>query len=63
MTKRDSFQEKTLYSEYIFQGELIKLRRDKVILPDERTTTREVIEHPGAVVILAITNDQKIISE
>ena len=61
MTKRDSFHEKTLSSDYIFQGKVIKLRRDKVILPDERTTTREIIEHPGAVVILAITNDQKIV--
>ena len=61
MTKKDYFQEITLSSDYIFKGKVIKLRQDKVILPDERTATREIVEHPGAVVILALTDDQKIV--
>lgn len=61
MTKEDSFQEKTLSSTYIYQGRVINLRQDRVNLPGGRETTREIVEHPGAVVILALTNEKKIV--
>lgn len=61
MTKEDSFQEKTLSSIYIYQGRVINLRQDRVNLPGGRETTREIVEHPGAVVILALTNEKKIV--
>jgi ADP-ribose pyrophosphatase len=61
MSKEDSFQEKTLSSTYIYQGKIINLRQDKVKLPDGRETIREIVEHPGAVVILALTDDKKIV--
>jgi len=52
------FWEKTLSSTVIFNGRILKLRKDTVKLPDNRVSTREIIEHPGAVVILA-ENDKK----
>jgi len=55
------FEEKTLSSSNIFQGRIISLRKDKVKLPDGRISTREIIEHPGAVVILAINKEKEII--
>jgi len=61
MSEEDSFQEKTLSSTNIYQGKIINLRRDKVKLPDGRETIREIVEHPGAVVILALTDDNKIV--
>jgi len=61
VTKEDSFQEKTLSSTYIYQGRVINLRQDRVNLPGGRETTREIVEHPGAVVILALTNEKKIV--
>ncbi|GAG85067.1 unnamed protein product [marine sediment metagenome] len=61
MSKEDYFQEKTLSSTYIYRGKLIKLRQDKVKLPDGRETIREIVEHPGAVVILALTDDNKVV--
>jgi len=61
MSEEDSFQEKTLSSTYIYQGKIINLRQDKVKLPDGRETIREIVEHPGAVVILALTDDNKIV--
>jgi len=61
MSEEDSFQEKTLSSTNIYQGKIINLRRDKVKLPDGRETSREIVEHPGAVVILALTDDNKIV--
>ena len=39
----------------------ISLRRDEVIVSNGRKTIREVVGHPGAVAIVPITKDQKII--
>jgi ADP-ribose pyrophosphatase len=61
MSKEDYFQERTLSSTYIYQGKIINLRQDKIKLPDGRETIREIVEHPGAVVILALTDDNKIV--
>lgn len=61
MNEDNSLENKFLSSTYIYKGKIIKLRQDKVKLPDGKETTREIIEHPGAVVILALTDDQKII--
>jgi ADP-ribose pyrophosphatase len=38
----------------VFRGRILTLRVDTVELPSGRTTTREIVEHPGAVVILAV---------
>lgn len=61
MAKEDSFQEKTISSTYIYQGRVINLRQDRVNLSNGRETTREIVEHPGAAVILALTNEKKIV--
>jgi len=61
MTKEDSFQEKALSSTYIYRGRVINLRKDRVNLPDGRETTREIVEHPGSVVILALTDEKEIV--
>jgi ADP-ribose pyrophosphatase len=50
----------TLSSERAYDGRLLHLRVDRVRLPSGRETTREVIEHPGAVVILPVTRDGRI---
>ncbi len=54
------FQEETLSSLNIFKGRIINLREDKVSLPNGKITTREIIEHPGAVVVLAINKKKKL---
>ena len=55
------FEEKTISSKRIYEGKIINLKVDEVNLPNGRTSKRELIEHPGAVAILAITADNKII--
>ena len=45
--------ERTLESERPFLGRLLRVRVDEVELDDGRRTTREVVEHPGAVAMLA----------
>lgn len=54
-------QEKTIKSEKIYSGRVVHLRKDEVSLPDGKRSTREIIEHPGAVVILAESNQGKLI--
>jgi ADP-ribose pyrophosphatase len=61
MAEEDFLKEKTLSSTYIYHGKIINLRQDKVKLPDGRETVREIVEHPGAVVILAITEKKEIV--
>lgn len=53
--------EKTLSSETIFKGRLLEVRRDEVQLPDGTTTIREYIRHPGAVVMVPLRDDGRII--
>lgn len=55
------FEEKTIDSKEIFSGKIIKLRVDKVCLPDSRQSTREIVEHAGAVAIIAMDEQQNII--
>ena len=45
--------ERTLDSRIAFSGRLLALRVDEVELESGRRATREVVEHPGAVAILA----------
>lgn len=46
-------EERTLRTRRAFEGRLLKLRVDEVELADGRRATREIVEHPGAVAILA----------
>ena len=40
--------EKKISSESVFDGRLLHVRRDKVLLPNGNETTREWVKHPGA---------------
>ncbi|QZY56822.1 NUDIX hydrolase [Crassaminicella profunda] len=51
----------TIKSNKIFDGKMINLRVDTVLLPGEKKATREIVEHPGAVAIVPITEDNKIV--
>lgn len=59
-TPADLF-EKLASSERLFEGKVINLRRDTVFLPNSRTATREVVEHPGAVAVVPINKEGNII--
>lgn len=55
--------ERLLKSEQVFRGKLLDVRRDNVLLPDGGESTREYIVHPGAVVIIAILDDGRLLFE
>ena len=56
-----SFVPITLKSEILYRGKRINVRVDEVDCKLDFPVKREVVEHPGAVVILPISDDKKII--
>ncbi|ENQ3078862.1 NUDIX hydrolase [Bacillus sp. WLY-B-L8] len=56
-----NLEERTVATEPIFDGRIIKVRVDEVVLPNGETSKREIVKHPGAVAIIAITDDEKIV--
>lgn len=54
-------EEKTLNIEKIFTGKVISLQVEDVELPNGNKSKREVVKHPGAVAVLALTDDGKIV--
>lgn len=53
--------EKTLASQRIYEGKIINLRRDTIELPNGNQSTREVVEHPGGVAVLAVDDEDNIL--
>lgn len=56
-----NLEEKTLKTEHIFKGRIISLQVDDVLLPNGKTSKREIVKHPGAVAVLGLTDEGKII--
>lgn len=54
-------EEKTMKTEKIYDGKVVNLRVDTVELPDKKYSKREIVEHPGAVGIIAITDQEELI--
>lgn len=52
--------EKTVESQRIYDGRILNLRVDDVMLPDGNFSKREIVEHQGAVAVLAIKDEQMI---
>lgn len=61
MKELKELTEKTLDSEKIYDGTIIHVRRDRVLLPNGHTSTREIVEHPGGVGILALDRDGTVL--
>jgi ADP-ribose pyrophosphatase len=59
--KSGATAEKVLKSKYIFKGRAVNLRVDSVITSDGRRTTREIIEHPGVVAVVALDADNNVL--
>jgi ADP-ribose pyrophosphatase len=56
-------RETTLASEQVWRGRLLDVRRDTVRLPDGRESLREYIVHPGAVVVVPLLDDGRLVVE
>src|SRR4029453_16541199 len=55
--------ETQLASELSFKGELLEVRTDKVKLPNGATGTREFVVHPGAVLVVPVLDDGRLVLE
>ena len=58
MAKR---RERMLRSKVVYQGKVFGVRQDEIVEPDGLRATREVISHPGSVVILPVLTDGRIV--
>lgn len=54
-------EEQTISSDKVYTGRVISLRVDTVEVPQKGYKKREIVEHPGAVAIVAINSDNKIV--
>lgn len=55
--------EKTLSSEQIFDGRLLKVYRDQVELSDGGTSVREYVHHPGGAAVVALDGEGNVYLE
>ena len=61
--KDDHLIESLISSEQVWKGRLLDVRRDVVRLPDGSEGVREYVTHPGAVVIIPVLPNGKLIFE
>jgi ADP-ribose diphosphatase len=56
-------KETRLDSTVVYDGNFIKVRKDNARMPDGSTSMREYIMHPGAVAVLALLDNGKLLME
>lgn len=44
----------------IYSGRVMALRSDRVVMPGGRVATREILEHPGAVAVVAVDDRRRV---
>ncbi len=52
---------RVLASESVFAGHVISLRQDTVAMPGGGDSVREVVTHPGAVAVVALGDDGRVV--
>ena len=57
----DAHDYRVLASETVFDGHVISLRRDTVAMPGGGDSVREVVAHPGAVAVVALDDDGRVV--
>lgn len=60
---RKALTETFVSGEEVFSGSLLRVRRDVVRLPDGSEGVREYIRHPGAVLVLPLFDDGRVLLE
>jgi ADP-ribose pyrophosphatase len=52
---------RVLDSETVYEGRVISLRRDTVAMPGGGSSVREVVHHPGAVAVVALDDQERVV--
>ena len=55
------FEEKQLEREEIFDGAVLHVVKDKILLPNGETSYREMCLHKGAAAVIPVTDDNRVI--
>lgn len=55
-----AYNERTVCSETVYEGKIFNIRRDTVEAVNGRSSYRDILEHSGAAVVLAVTEEGKI---
>lgn len=55
--------ERQLDSAEVYQGHFLRVLKDRVALPDGSTSSREFIRHPGAVMVVPLLDDGRLLME
>jgi ADP-ribose pyrophosphatase len=63
IVKNDHLVETKISSEQVYKGSFLNILRDTVSLPNGRQATREFVVHPGAVVVIAMLDDGRVVLE
>ena len=59
----ESLRETRIDGEAVYDGALLHVRRDRVRLPDGAQATREYVVHPGAVLVVPVLDDGRLVVE
>lgn len=54
------FTEKMIASRTVMKGNLLQFKIDTVLLPNGKEATREWVQHPGAVAVVAVDDQNRI---
>jgi ADP-ribose pyrophosphatase len=63
MADDDHLREHGLGGQVLVKGSFLEVRRDHVRLPDGSVATREYVVHPGAVAIVPLLDDGRLVLE
>lgn len=55
------FYEETVQTETIYDGKVIRVQVDDVRLPNGKQAKREIVRHSGAVAVIAVTEDDRLV--
>ena len=59
----ESLGERRVSGEQVWRGSFLDVRRDLIRQPDGHTATREYIVHPGAVMVVPLLDDGRLVLE
>ena len=63
MSEDAHLREQRLGGQVLLEGGFLEVRRDEVRLPDGGTATREYVRHPGAVAVVPLLDDGRLVLE
>ena len=54
------YEEKTVYEQHIYSGNIIKVEKVTVTLPNGKLATRDVVRHPGASAVIPLNENGEL---